>query len=64
MLRHFSHIRLFETLWPVTRQAPLTMGFSMDRGCYVYSFLNCIFNFLLNFINVYVIYIYVVMFIF
>ena len=56
MLRHFSHIQLFETLWTVTRQAPLTMGFSMDRG-YVYSFLNCIFNFLLNFINVYVIYV-------
>ena len=27
MLSHFSHVRLFATLWTVARQAPLTMGF-------------------------------------
>ena len=27
MLSHFSHVRLFETLWTVACQAPLSMGF-------------------------------------
>ena len=28
MLRHFHHVRLFATLWTVTHQASLSMGFS------------------------------------
>ena len=28
MLSHFSHVQLFVTLWTVTCQAPLSMGFS------------------------------------
>ena len=28
MLSHFSHVWLFETLWTVAHQAPLSMGFS------------------------------------
>ena len=28
MLSHFSRVQLFVTLWIVTRQAPLSMGFS------------------------------------
>ena len=31
MLSHFSHVRLFATLWTVARQAPLTMGFSRQE---------------------------------
>ena len=27
----FSCVRLFATLWTVARQAPLSMGFSMDK---------------------------------
>ena len=27
VLSCFSHVQLLETLWPVTRQAPLSMGF-------------------------------------
>ena len=37
MLSHFSHIWLFETLWPTVHQAPLSMGFSRQdywRGCH------------------------------
>ena len=28
---HFSHVRLFETLWAVARQTPLSMGFSKQE---------------------------------
>ena len=28
MLSHFSHVQLFASLWTVTRQALLSMGFS------------------------------------
>ena len=28
---HFSCVRLFATLWPVARQAPLSMGFSRQE---------------------------------
>ena len=28
---HFSRVRLFETLWTVARQAPLSMGFSRQE---------------------------------
>ena len=28
MLSHFNRVRLFETLWTVAHQAPLSMGFS------------------------------------
>ena len=31
MLSHFSHIRLFATLWTVAHQAPLSMGFSRQE---------------------------------
>ena len=31
MLSRFSHIRLFVTLWTVTHQAPLSMGFSRQE---------------------------------
>jgi len=31
MLRHFSRVRLFETLWTVACQAPLSMGFSRQE---------------------------------
>ena len=31
MLSHFSHVQLFETLWTVTLQAPLSMGFSRQE---------------------------------
>ena len=31
MLSHFSHVRLFATLWTVARQAPLSMGFSRQE---------------------------------
>ena len=31
MLSHFSHVRLFVTLWTVARQAPLSMGFSRQE---------------------------------
>ena len=31
MLSHFSHIRLFATLWTVARQAPLSIGFSRQE---------------------------------
>ena len=27
MLSHFSHVQLFETLWDVIHQAPLSKGF-------------------------------------
>ena len=28
---HFSHVRLFDTLWAVVHQAPLSMGFSRQE---------------------------------
>ena len=31
VLSHFSHVRLFMTLWTVARQAPLSMGFSWQE---------------------------------
>ena len=31
MLRHFSHVLLFATLWTVSCQAPLSMGFSRQE---------------------------------
>ena len=31
MLIHFSHVQLFEMLWTVARQAPLSMGFSRQE---------------------------------
>ena len=31
MLSHFSHVQLFETLWTVARQAPLSMRFSRQE---------------------------------
>ena len=31
MLSHFSHVRLFATLWTVARQASLSMGFSRQE---------------------------------
>ena len=31
MLSHFSCVRLFETLWTVAQQAPLSMGFSSQE---------------------------------
>ena len=31
MLSHFSHVRLFATLWTVAHQAPLSMGFSRQE---------------------------------
>ena len=31
MLNHFSCIQLFVTLWTVTHQAPLSMGFSRQE---------------------------------
>ena len=31
LLTHFSHVRLFATLWTVARQAPLSMGFSRQE---------------------------------
>ena len=31
MLSHFSHLQLFETLWTVTCQTPLSMGFSKQE---------------------------------
>ena len=31
VLSHFSHVRLFATLWNVTCQAPLSMGFSRQE---------------------------------
>ena len=31
MLNHFSHLRLFVTLWPVACQVPLSMGFSRQE---------------------------------
>ena len=31
MLSHFSHVRLFATLWTVDLQAPLSMGFSRQE---------------------------------
>ena len=31
MLRHFSHVRLFATLWTVAHQAPLSMEFSRQE---------------------------------
>ena len=37
VLSHFSHIRLFATLWTVAPQAPLSMGFSRQdywSGCH------------------------------
>ena len=37
VLSHFSHVRLFVTLWTVACQAPLSMGFSKQNtrmGCH------------------------------
>ena len=31
MLSHFSHVRLFVTLWTAAHQAPLSMGFSRQE---------------------------------
>ena len=31
VLSHFSHVQLFATLWTVTHQAPLSMGFSRQE---------------------------------
>ena len=31
MLSHFSHIRIFATLWTVAYQAPLSMEFSREE---------------------------------
>ena len=31
MLGHFSRVLLFETLWTVSHQAPLSMGFSKQE---------------------------------
>ena len=31
MLRHFSRVQLFATLWTVVRQDPLSMGFSQQE---------------------------------
>ena len=31
MLRYFSHVQLFVTLWTVAFQAPLSMGFSRQE---------------------------------
>ena len=31
VLSHFSHVRLFVTLWTVACQAPLSMGFSRQE---------------------------------
>ena len=31
VLSHFSHVRLFVTLWTVALQAPLSMGFSRQE---------------------------------
>ena len=33
MLSHFSHVRLFVTLWTVVHQAPLSMGLSRQEYC-------------------------------
>ena len=33
VLSHFSHVRLFLTLWAVAHQAPLSMGFSRQEYC-------------------------------
>ena len=33
MLSRFSHVRLFETLWTVVPQAPLSMRFSRQEYC-------------------------------
>ena len=33
VLSHFSHVRLFATLWTVACQAPLSMGFSKQEYC-------------------------------
>ena len=30
-LSHFNHVQLFETLWTVALQAPLSMGFSRQE---------------------------------
>jgi hypothetical protein len=31
VLSHFSHVRLFATLWTIAHQAPLSMGFSRQE---------------------------------
>ena len=31
MLSHFSHVRLFVTLWTVAHQTPLSMGFTSQE---------------------------------
>ena len=31
MVSSFGHLRLLETLWPVLRQAPLSVGFSRQE---------------------------------
>ena len=31
VLSHFSHVRLFATLWTVAHQAPLSMGILQER---------------------------------
>ena len=38
LLSHFSHVRLFATLWTVANQAPLSMGFSEQE---YWSGLSC-----------------------
>ena len=32
LLSHFSHVRLFATLWTAAHQAPLSMGFSRQES--------------------------------
>ena len=34
MLSHFSQVQLFATLWTVTPQVPLSMGFSRQEYCH------------------------------
>ena len=38
MLSHFSHVRLFATLWTVAHQAPVSLGFSRQK---YWSWLPC-----------------------
>ena len=45
MLSHFSHVRLSETLWTITHQVPLSMGFSSkNAGVGCHSLLQRIFS--------------------
>ena len=45
LLSRFSHVQLFATLWTVTRQAPLAMGFSSkNTGVDYHALLQGIFE--------------------